>query len=105
MSHQASLYRGKIKALTFVGALAIGGTLGTVGMTLGAGTAYAGCVTASPPATSDCDGIQHGELSGSTIGAADGHGGQVDGQGVEDSDATTGDICGAGAPGSVPRCN
>ncbi len=99
-----------------------------IGATLGSGTANADCVTASSHSVVDCDGIQHGQLSGSTVGAVDGHGGQVDthgmedytswtqsdgsgsyvgGQAVEDSDGTQGEFCGAPwriAIYTVPRC-
>lgn len=94
------------------GTAAIGGTFGT-------GTARADCVTASGTAAVDCDGIQHGSLSGSSNGAVLGHGGavmdytgpgsadgsgsNVGGQAIEDSDGTQGEFCGAMA-GSVPRC-
>jgi hypothetical protein len=91
------------KTIGWLGALVV--MLGAeVGLgALGIGTANAGCATASPPATVDCDGIQHGELSMSTINAADGHGGQVAEHGVEDYDGTQGEFCSAMA-GSVPRC-
>ena len=49
-----------------------------VGSTFVSGTANADCVTASSPSVVDCDGIQHGEMSPSTNGAVDGHGGNVD---------------------------
>lgn len=84
--------------------------LSAVGSTVGIGSARA-CVTASGTAQVDCDGIQHGEMSGSTNGAVDGQG-WIDGHGVEDydgthgdweSDGTQGDFCG-GSPGEVPRC-
>jgi len=107
-------------ALAFItfGAAGVGGTFVS-------GTANADCVTASSPSVVDCDGIQHGEMSPSTNGAVDGHGGNVDthgvedftserlsdgsgsyvgGQAVEDWDGTQGEFCGATAPFSVPRC-
>ena len=81
-------------------------TLGAavIGSTIGTGTANA-CATASPPASVDCDGIQHGEMSPSTWGAVDGHD-WIDGQGVEDYDGTQGEYCGAAqiAIYTIPRC-
>lgn len=75
--------------------------LSAVASTTGTGTANA-CVTATGTAQVDCDGIQHGEMSGSTNGAVNGQG-WSEGQGVEDYDGTHGDFCSAG-PGEVPRC-
>lgn len=119
MSREVAMPAGQVRgfsyglaALLVVGAAAIGGTCGI-------GTANADCVTASGTATVDCDGIQHGSLSGSTVGAVDGQGPGIEdytsgpntdasgsyvaGQAIEDPDGTQGEFCGAMA-GSVPRC-
>lgn len=73
------------------GVLAAG--LAAAGISIGVGTASAACVAyrtvtdVSNPASTDCDGIQHGQLSGETRGHVDGHGWTL-GQGVEDLSAT-----------------
>ena len=99
---------GKLNVLFYVLVGSLVGSLVTIGITLGAGTANADCVSATGTAVVDCDGMLYGDLSGSSNGAVIGHGGQVDGQGAEDYDGTQGDftstdVCGAMA-GSVPRC-
>ncbi|MEI6251326.1 MAG: hypothetical protein WCP30_00785 [Mycobacteriaceae bacterium] len=120
MSRQVAISKGHLAGLRygFTALLVVGAA--TIGGTSAIGTANAGCVTASGTASVDCDGIQHGQLSGSTIGAVDGQGpgvedytgagsvdgsgSYVDGQAIEDSDGTQGDFCGAMA-GSIPRCS
>ncbi len=101
----------KVSGLSYAIVGALVGGLVTIGITVGAGTANA-CVTASGTAVVDCDGMLQSDLSGSTVGAVDGHGGGSDTQGVEnhsgiqgtvDDDGTQGDFCSA-MPGSVPRC-
>lgn len=62
-----------------------------IGITVGAGTANA-CVTASGTAVVDCDGMLHSDLSGSTVGAVDGHGGGSDTQGVENHSGIQGTV-------------
>ncbi|MFM9033353.1 MAG: hypothetical protein ACKOQ4_03575 [Mycobacterium sp.] len=121
MNHQAEISRAgiskrRVTALTFIGAVAVGGALATAGFTAGTGTANAtdcgwanGGLSVSGTASADCDGIQGGgmyttDMSPSSMGAVDGQG-WIDGQGVEDHDGVQGDVCGAGAPGSVPRCS
>lgn len=106
---------GRVNGLFYVLVGSLVGSLVTIGITLGAGTASA-CVTATGTAVVDCDGMLQSDLSGSTIGAVDGHGGGADGQGVEtlpgmgEASSSQGEnrgvtqMCGAGAPGSVPRC-
>lgn len=78
MNHNA-IHGGKILCVS--GLLAAG--IATAGIGVGAGTANAQCVTASNAAVVDCDGIQHGQLSGETHSHVDGHG-WAPGQGVED---------------------
>ena len=101
----------KVSGLSVAIAGALVGGMVTIGIAAGAGTASA-CVTASGTAVVDCDGMLQSDLSGSTVGAVDGHGGGSDTQGVEnlsgvqgtvDDDGTQGEFCNA-MPGSVPRC-
>lgn len=93
---------GKKWGLRYALAGSLLGSLVAAGISVGAGTANA-CATAGGTAVVDCDGMLHSDLSGGAPGEAIGNGGQADGQGVEDSDGTQGDVCG-GMSGSVPRC-
>ena len=106
--------RGKFNGLFYVLAGSAVGSLVTIGLTSGAGVANADCVTASGTANVACDGMLYGNLSPSTDGAVDGHGGGADGQGEEtipdmgvpsSSQGQLGgaEMCGA-MPGSIPRC-
>lgn len=81
---------GKFNGLFYVLAGTLAGSLVTIGLTVGAGTASA-CVTATGTAVVDCDGMLQSDMSGSSNGAVIGHGGGSDSQGVEDYDGTQGD--------------
>ena len=94
---------GKKWGLRYALAGSLLGSLVAVSVSVGAGTANAACVTAGGTAVVDCDGMLQSDWSGSSVGAVIAHGGQADGQGVEDLDGTQGDLCG-GMAGSVPRC-
>lgn len=86
------------KRLTAVAACALMVGAAAIGGTLGSGTANANCVvTASNPSVVDC-GADSKQM-------VDGHGGNVDMEGLEDYDGVQGgDMCGQPAPFTVPRC-
>ncbi len=99
---------GRVNGLFYVLVGSLVGSLVTIGITLGAGTASA-CVSATGTAVVDCDGMLHSDLSGSTIGAVNGQGDETL-PGMGEASSSQGEnrgvtqMCGAGAPGSVPRC-
>jgi len=86
-------YIGRVGAL----AVMLGAGIGLGVLSVGTASAddiigcnAAGATLLTTPGTADCDAIQHGELSISTINLVDGQG-WIDGQGVEDYDGTQGD--------------
>lgn len=90
--------KSKVNGLFYVLIGSLVGSLMTIGVAVGAGTANAGCVSATGTATVDCDGMLHSDLSGSSIGAVLGHGGAE-----TNYSGTQGDMCAAGM-GAVSRC-